>query len=138
MVIMSRSQDKLQKVADEIKEKYGREVRIIPVDFSEGPELYPHIAEELHDLDIGVLVNNVGYYQGYAEYFGEVLEEVHYKTVQINCHPVVQMTRMLLPKMVTKRRGVIVNISSGAADRPLSLITVYSTCLLYTSPSPRD
>ena len=98
MVIMSRSQDKLQKVADEIselavnscslypshsitlppffcftylthssphsspplphpppEEKYGREVRIIPVDFSEGPELYPRIAEELHDLDIGVL-----------------------------------------------------------------------------------
>ena len=95
---MSRSQDKLQKVADEIselavsscnfvlltsssssflvlpsllstslhthtpspsapppEEKYGREVRIIPVDFSDGQEIYPRIAEELQDLDIGVL-----------------------------------------------------------------------------------
>ena len=79
VVIMSRSQDKLQKVADEIseligsisplpshspsthvcpsptEEKYGREVRIIPVDFSDGFEIYPQIAEKLQDLDIGVL-----------------------------------------------------------------------------------
>ena len=93
MVIMSRSQDKLQKVANEIselavsscsfvlltsslsalssclltpthpshpsiplpEEKYGCEVRIIPVDFSDGQEIYPRIAEELQDLDIGVL-----------------------------------------------------------------------------------
>ena len=37
------------------EEKYSHEVRIIPVDFSEGPELYPRIAKELQDLDIGVL-----------------------------------------------------------------------------------
>ena len=37
------------------EEKYGREVRIIPVDFSDGPEIYPRIAEELQDLDIGLL-----------------------------------------------------------------------------------
>ena len=94
MVIMSRSQDKLQKVADEIselavsscifvfspflphdpvtsltplsplshsphslppEEKHNREVCIIPVDFSDGQEIYPRIAEELQDLDIGVL-----------------------------------------------------------------------------------
>ena len=37
------------------EEMYGCEVRIIAADFSDGPELYPHIAEELQDLDIGLL-----------------------------------------------------------------------------------
>jgi len=37
------------------EEKYSREVRIIPVDFSDGFEIYPQIAEKLQDLDIGVL-----------------------------------------------------------------------------------
>ena len=32
-----------------------REVCVIPVDFSKGGEIYPDIAEELKDLDIGVL-----------------------------------------------------------------------------------
>ena len=37
------------------EEKYGREVVVIPVDFSDGMEIYPNIAEQLNDLDIGVL-----------------------------------------------------------------------------------
>ena len=36
-------------------EKYGREVRVIAVDFSEGQEIYPQLEEQLRDLDIGVL-----------------------------------------------------------------------------------
>ena len=87
------------------EEKYGCEVRVIPVDFSDGQEIYPRIAEELQDLDIGilgkvpsssnssslwpccvagthftcclcVLVNNVGYSLEYPAYFGEGPEEV--------------------------------------------------------------
>ena len=88
---MSRSQEKLKKVEDEIseyipltnlspsppqhtmlihthththllylthaltEEKYKREVVVIPVDFSDGMDIYPNIAEQLKDLDIGVL-----------------------------------------------------------------------------------
>ena len=37
------------------EEKYQREVRIISVDFSEGKNIYPNIAEQLQDLDIGIL-----------------------------------------------------------------------------------
>ena len=37
------------------EEKYDCEVCIIPVDFSEGHDIYPRIAEELQDLDIGVI-----------------------------------------------------------------------------------
>ena len=37
------------------EQRYSREVRIIPVDFSEGLEIYPKLANDLKDLDIGVL-----------------------------------------------------------------------------------
>ena len=37
------------------EEKYGCEVVVIPIDFSDGMEIYPNIAEQLNDLDIGVL-----------------------------------------------------------------------------------
>ena len=37
------------------EEKYCREVLIIPVDFSEGLGIYPNLAEQLKDLDIGTL-----------------------------------------------------------------------------------
>ena len=76
------------------EDKYGREVCVIPADFSDGQEIYPRIAEELQDLDIGLLgkvppfvapvwlpgwtncvcvcvtlVNNVGYSVEYPDYF---------------------------------------------------------------------
>ena len=55
VVLMSRSEEKLQKVANEIKEKHGRKTLVIPVDFSAGQAIYPAIAEQLRNLDIGVL-----------------------------------------------------------------------------------
>ena len=36
-------------------EKYGRDVRVIPVDFSEGQHIYPALAEQIQDLNIGIL-----------------------------------------------------------------------------------
>ena len=38
-----------------IEQKYNCEVVVIPVDFSDGMEIYPNIAERLQDLDIGIL-----------------------------------------------------------------------------------
>ena len=55
VVLMSRSEEKLQKVANEIKEKHGRKTLVVPVDFSAGQAIYPAIAEQLRNLDIGVL-----------------------------------------------------------------------------------
>ena len=37
------------------EQKYSREVRIISVDFSDGMKIYPNLAEQLRDLDIGTL-----------------------------------------------------------------------------------
>jgi len=41
------------------EEKYSREVRIIAVDFLDGLEIYPQIAENLQDLDIGILGEDI-------------------------------------------------------------------------------
>ena len=38
-------------------EKYGRDTRVIPVDFTDGFEIYARLAEQLDSLDIGVLGN---------------------------------------------------------------------------------
>lgn len=43
-----------------IEQKYGRETLIIPVDFSHGMEIYPSLAKQLKDLDIGILGENNG------------------------------------------------------------------------------
>ena len=41
-----------------VEQQYHREVLVVPVDFSRGMEVYPYLAEQLKDLDIGILGEN--------------------------------------------------------------------------------
>lgn len=59
IVLISRSSEKLAKVAEEIREAYGVVVRTLTADFH-STDIYERIEEELRELDVGVLVNNVG------------------------------------------------------------------------------
>ena len=58
-----------------IEQNFKREVRIISVDFSDGRKIYPLIAEQLQDLDIGILGKplRTGYYVGIL-YSGKFFE----------------------------------------------------------------
>lgn len=68
VVLISRSQDKLDQVSSEIKEKFKVETRTIAVDFTL-EDIYDKIKTGLAGLEIGVLVNNVGMSYEYPEYF---------------------------------------------------------------------
>ncbi|XP_067424654.1 17-beta-hydroxysteroid dehydrogenase type 3 isoform X2 [Emydura macquarii macquarii] len=59
IVMISRTLEKLQKVATEIEEATGRNVKIIQADFTKD-YIYENIEESLQGLEIGILVNNVG------------------------------------------------------------------------------
>ncbi|ELU03064.1 hypothetical protein CAPTEDRAFT_219336 [Capitella teleta] len=59
----------------------------------------------------------------------------HSQTIQdiinVNCHSVTMMTRLVLPGMVERRRGVIVNNASASSIYPLPLLSVYSATKAY-------
>ncbi|XP_055743469.1 17-beta-hydroxysteroid dehydrogenase type 3-like isoform X2 [Salvelinus fontinalis] len=59
VVILSRTKDKLDRVALEIEETTGQKVKVIVADFTED-DMYECIEGKLKGLNIGVLVNNVG------------------------------------------------------------------------------
>ena len=110
----------------------GVQTKIIQVDFSEGSQqIYDDILDQLKDLDIGVLINNVGVGYEHPEYFCEVAAEGLWQLVNVNVAAVTLLTRALLPSMVEKKRGVIVNISSFAGIYPMGLISVYSATKSY-------
>ncbi|CAG02897.1 unnamed protein product [Tetraodon nigroviridis] len=55
VVLVSRCNKKLQAVAKEIEDRFGRETRTIQVDFTEGPSIYPAVADQLRGLERFVL-----------------------------------------------------------------------------------
>ncbi|XP_010945101.1 very-long-chain 3-oxoacyl-CoA reductase-B [Camelus dromedarius] len=128
IVLISRDPSKLEHEAKEIERLYGRSTRVIQADFTGGLEIYEPIEAGLKDLEIGILVNNVA--KQYADNLGKLLdfEDTAQKLSDIiNCNmmSVVQMTRIVLPQMVTRRKGIIINISSIVDRNPFPFIAMY-------------
>uniref|UniRef100_A0A8C4IXH6 Hydroxysteroid (20-beta) dehydrogenase 2 n=1 Tax=Dicentrarchus labrax TaxID=13489 RepID=A0A8C4IXH6_DICLA len=137
VVLVSRSGDKLQMVAKEIEDQHGRRTRTIQVDFTDGHRIYSAIAKKLQGLEIGILVNNVGMtYSDHFAYFLEVPDAEQKITQIVNCNmlSVPQMTRLILPGMVKRGTGLIINISSEVGVHPQPLLSLYSATKVLSHP----
>jgi 17beta-estradiol 17-dehydrogenase / very-long-chain 3-oxoacyl-CoA reductase len=115
VVLLSRSQDKLEDCQAELKAKHPRaEVRVLSVDYSKFDEkARAKVAALLKDLDVGVLVNNVGISYPFCQYFHELSDESVEQLITLNVESTTWMTRIVLPGMLERKRGAIVNIGSG-------------------------
>ncbi|CAI0425795.1 unnamed protein product [Linum tenue] len=117
LVIVGRNPDKLKEVTDSISAKYGKvEIKTVVVDFSGdidgGVE---RIKETIEGLDVGVLINNVGVSYPYARFFHEVDAELLRNLIKVNVEGTTKVTQAVLPVMLKRKKGAIVNIGSGAA-----------------------
>ncbi|KAL6193215.1 hypothetical protein ACLB2K_034299 [Fragaria x ananassa] len=93
-----------------------------------GEEIANAIEEEIKGLDVGVLINNVGMAYPYARFFHEVDLELMENIIKLNLGAATWVTRAVLPGMLKKKKGAIVNISSNSAHLPsFPLYTLYST-----------
>ncbi|XP_062392360.1 hydroxysteroid (20-beta) dehydrogenase 2 [Sardina pilchardus] len=136
IVLISRSMKKLHGVAAEIESLYGRKTRVIQTDFTEGHQIYPAIAENLKGLEIGILVNNVGLnYSGLFTNFLDVSNCEQKITQMINCNilSITQMSRIVLPNMVERGRGLIINMSSECASQPQPMVTMYCATKIFVT-----
>ncbi|KAG9446338.1 hypothetical protein H6P81_012466 [Aristolochia fimbriata] len=117
LVLVGRNPDKLREVADQIQAKYGKtQIKNVVVDFSgDLSEGIQRIKEAVQGLDVGILVNNVGISYPYARYFHEVDEDLLRNLIKINVEGTTKVTQAILPGMLERKKGAIVNIGSGAA-----------------------
>jgi 17beta-estradiol 17-dehydrogenase / very-long-chain 3-oxoacyl-CoA reductase len=117
LILVGRNPDKLKDVSDSVKSKFGKtEVKTVVVDFSgDLDDGVNRIRETIEGLDIGVLINNVGISYPYARFFHEVDEELLKNLIHVNVVGTTKVTQAVLPGMLKRKKGAIVNIGSGAA-----------------------
>ncbi|KAM4017464.1 inactive hydroxysteroid dehydrogenase-like protein 1, partial [Anomaloglossus baeobatrachus] len=126
IILLGRNIQKLQNVSEAIISTYGVKTRIIVADFNKGLEVFPSIKEALEDVDVGILVNNAGVCYDYPACLTEVPEEKSMEIINVNIVAAVMMVYVVLPGMLQRKRGAIINISSGTCWKPVPLMTVYA------------
>lgn len=128
VVLISRTRSKLEEVAKEIEAESKVQTRIVTADFTSGPEIYESIRAETADLEVGILVNNVGMSYANPEYYLGLPDQEKFISNIVTCNifSVTRMCGLFLPGMVERRKGVVINISSLSAVIPAPLLTVYA------------
>jgi hypothetical protein len=124
LVLIARSQDKLQNIKQELESSYKTDVQILVKDLSQ-----KNAPEEIFDdlqkskIHITYLINNAGL--GDFGYFHESDWEKQSKMIDLNMHSLTHLTRLFLPSMVKKKYGRIMNVASTASFQPGPLMSVY-------------
>lgn len=120
LVLVSRTQSRLDEVASEITSTYGVEVRTLAADLTKlnSTEALAPFAEALEGLDVGVLINNAGMSYGYPEYLEEIDTSMDVDLITINAIAPTLLTKLIIKGMKSRRRGFIVNIGSAHGRLP--------------------
>ncbi|XP_058794464.1 hydroxysteroid dehydrogenase-like protein 1 [Phymastichus coffea] len=127
IILISRSIEKLRTTKNEISSLNSNiKIKIIQADFSEGKDSIEKIANEVKDIPIGILVNNVGTFSECPMYFGEYSRTDLWKMINVNIGAMTLMTHMFIEQMKKRRKGAIVNVSSGTEATPLPLMSFYA------------
>lgn len=112
VVLVARSQDKLEQLAGQIRESYGVEVKVVAADLSTS-EGRSKLSQQTQDLDVGLLVNNAGSWQ-----FGSFLDNDLAKdkqAVALNSATPMELCHSFGKRMAARGGGGIINVGSGAA-----------------------
>jgi short-subunit dehydrogenase len=124
VVLVARRRDQLEAVATRVAAEHGVIATVIPADLSD-PASPQRIAEELgrRHLAIEFLVNNAGF--GTNGRFVDLDLSRELAMVQVNVASLVHLTGLLLPAMVARGSGRILNLGSTAGFQPGPLMATY-------------
>ena len=116
LLLNARNTEKLAALKSELEEQYHVDVQLLPFDVRDrqaAAEALNSLPEKYQTID--VLVNNAGLALGIdKEYEGT---EHNYDTmIETNITALLMMTRLVVPGMVNRGRGHIINIGSVAGD----------------------
>jgi short-subunit dehydrogenase len=125
LVLVARSGEKLKVLAEELAGSHTIKAEPIAADLSQ-PDAAKSLVKTLKErqMEVDLLVNNAGF--GAQGTFWTLPFEKQAEMLRLNIHALLQLTYLLLPPMVEKRRGGVINVSSTASFQPLPYTSVYA------------
>lgn len=117
LVLVARRKEKLASIKVDLENKYGVKVFTIAKDLSKSSspkEIYQELKEQ--KLEIGYLINNAGFSK--QGYFQEIDWKTQHSIIMVNVMALVELTHLILPDMLERKKGKILNVASSAAFAP--------------------
>lgn len=130
LILSARSERAIAELAREVIATHGVEARTLTADLSL-PGAAEAIAEAIAGagVEVDVLVNNAGVLcEGD---FVAIPLESHLRLLEINVVALTTLTRLLLPAMIERRRGRILNVASTASFAPVPRLAAYAAAKAY-------
>lgn len=109
LVLVARRQHLLESLAAELKANSGIECRAVAADLSQQKEVL-RLHADVADVDLGLLVLAAGFGTSGELATANLADEL--SMLQVNCAATLMLTRLELPRLVQRRRGGIVLMSS--------------------------
>ncbi|MFM9862183.1 MAG: SDR family NAD(P)-dependent oxidoreductase [Micropepsaceae bacterium] len=130
LVLVARSEDKLMALAGELNAAHDTDALVIAADLSlpGGPKSVVETLQE-HGVEIDILVNNAGIID--VGPFADTDAEKFQQMVSLNIAALTAFTSYLLPHMLERRFGRILNVASLAAFQPIPSMAVYAASKAY-------
>ena len=130
VVLVARTQAKLEELGGELTRRYGVRAEVVAADLAD-PSGCRRVDAALRErsLAIDVLVNNAGV--GVHGAFAGNDPQTQLRLLQLNVVALTELTRLFLPAMLGRRSGRILNVASTAAFVPGPFMAVYYASKAY-------
>ncbi|MER9962232.1 SDR family oxidoreductase [Mesorhizobium sp. M0045] len=113
LVLVARRADRLEELAERLRFAYGIKVSVIGADLSDDGDLRRVEQAISTDDSVTLLVNNAGL--GGAQVVATAEADVAERMIKVNVVALTRLTRAVLPGLLSRNRGAIVNIASVLA-----------------------
>jgi short-subunit dehydrogenase len=123
LILVARDVARLEATAAKLRHEYAVAVEPFPADLATEAGL-ASVADRLTEAEVTLLVNNAGISlnRSFVE-FDPAAEE---RLLRVNVHAVMRLTGAVLPRMVRRQRGGVLNVSSVAGFFAVSPGSTYS------------
>jgi len=119
LVLVARRKERLDALAAELGDARG-----LALDLGEAGAAERLMADlAAHDETVDTLINNAGF--GLAGRFAELEGKRQREMIDLNCGALVELAHAVLPAMIERRAGAILNVASTAAFQPGPGMAVY-------------
>jgi 17beta-estradiol 17-dehydrogenase / very-long-chain 3-oxoacyl-CoA reductase len=130
VVLVSRTQSKLDNLASSIQDKYSVETKTVAIDYSKATEKdFENLGSIVSQIPVRVLINNVGLSHEFPVAFHEESIDRTRDILKVNIDGLVNTTYSVLPEIIKnskKEKGLILNMGSFSGLIPSAYLAPYS------------